>query len=355
MTEQTPAPAAPADRQPISLADAKARYSASKATAQAEAKPTDTSEAARILGKRAAEARAQARQAPPPAQAQEGDEESPAQQVVDDSPSGETQDDSANAEQPTEANTEAAGESEEAQTIDLGDGVKVTLDEVRDGFMLKADHTRKTQKLAEERKEFESARTQRLTELDNNLTLLKQVIPQPKSLKQFLEADPVNGMMAFAEQNEAFEKLAGVFRQAESAKAKARVDLEAQRDKELAEAYNPEWSDPTKREKAYSELTAHALQLGASMDDLRNNAVPSWVLKALDGDRKYQAIQAEKGKVTKLVADKPKVTKPGIRVNAQAAGQATVQKGLAKLKSSGSLQDAVALMRSIRGNKPRIQ
>lgn len=350
MTEQAQADAEQAAPQPLSLADAKARYSASKAAA----KPNDVSEAARKLGQHAAQAR-QARQAQASEQTQEGDEESPEQQVVDDSPEGGTQDDSANAEQPNAADTDTEGEPEEAQTIDLGDGVKVTLDEVRDGFMLKADHTRKTQKLADERKEFEGARTQRLTELDNTLGLIKQVMPQPKTLKQFLAEDPAGGLEAFANQTEMFDKLAHVFRSADAAKAKAKADAEVERDKNLAENYNTEWSDQTKRDKAYGELTSHALQLGASVDELRGMTVPAWVLKALDGNRKYEAIQAGKGKVTKLIADKPKVVKPGVKVSSQSAAQTQSQNALARLKSSGNPKDAVAYLRALRGGKPRVQ
>lgn len=356
MTDQAQAAAGEAAPQQISIDEARARYSASKAAAKAPAQnTTDPSEAARILGKRAAEARAQARQAQTGAQPQEGAEEAPAQQVEDDSPNGVTQDEADTGEQPTETEAVAKDEPAEAQTIDLGEGVKVTLDEVREGFMLKADHTRKTQALAKERKEYESVRDQKLSELDNNLTMLKAIMPQPKSLKQFLEADPVNGTMAFAEQNEAFEKLAGVFRHLETTKAKARVETEETRDKELAESYNTEWADTSKRDKAYGELTAHALQLGASVDELRNMSVPGWVLKALDGDRKYQAIQADKGKVTKLVADKPKVFKPGVKSTASSAAQGQANSALARLKSSGNMADAVAFLRAQRGGKPRVQ
>lgn len=353
MIDQAEAAAIQAAPQQIPMAEAVARYSASKAAAKpGDGKPNDVSEAARKLGQRAAEARAQARQAQAAAQPQEPADESGEQQVEDEPQESDTQDDTANAASPTEAEAGTEGEPEQAQTIDLGDGVKVTLDEVRDGFMLKADHTRKTQALASERKEFDAKRTQRLTELENTLGAIKQIIPQPKDLAAFVEelgAD--EGIKAFARQSKAFENLAGVYRAADAAKAQARVDAEAQRDKDLAESYNKEWSDETKRTKAYTELTGHALQLGASAEEIRGMTVPAWVLKALDGDKKYQALQANKGNVTKLIADKPKVVKPGARVSQQSASQTSLQNGYAKLKSSGNIADAVALLRITRGSK----
>lgn len=352
MTDQAQAAASQAAPQQIPMSEAVARYSASKAAAKSgDGKPNDVSEAARKLGQHAAQAR-QARQAQAAAQTQEPADEAGEQQVEDEPQESDTQDDTANAASPTEAEADTEGEPEEAQTIDLGDGVKVTLDEVRDGFMLKADHTRKTQALASERKEFETKRTQRLTELDEKLGMIQRIIPQPKSLDVWVEEmGSDEGIKAFARQNAAFENLAKISRAIEQEKGQSRIERENERDSHLAENYNKEWADPAKREKAYTELSAYALQLGATPESLRDRPVEAWMLKALDGSRKNDAIQANKGNVTKLVAGKPKVVKPGARVSQQSATQTTIQNGYAKLKSSGNVADAVALMRAIRGGK----
>lgn len=353
MNEQAQAAAAPAAPQPLTIAEARERYTASKAAAKAEANPV--SEAARTLGKQAAAAR-QARQAEASATTQQAPVEQE-QPVEDESQAGDTQDDSdtATGEQPGEAEANVEGEPDENQTITLRDGTKVTLDEVSDGFMLKADHTRKTQVLAEERKSFETARTQRLSDLEQSLGLVKHVLPQPKPLHAYVEElGSEEGIKAFGRQGEYLEKLAGAMRIADQEKAKARFDAETARDGHLSENYNKEWSDPKKRETAYTELSGYALQLGATPDDLRTAPIPAYVIQALDKAKKYDALQAGKGAVTKMIADKPRVTKPGAKVSGQSVAQTTVQNAHAKLKSSGNLADAVALLRTMRAGKPRL-
>ena len=357
-----------AANQPISAAAAVAALRASRAATgetngiRPNAEKTDASrlltgqanpvsDAARTLGQRAAEAR-QARQAEAARQAEElataeGSD-------VEDEPEG-TQDDltTANDAPPAETEAETEGELAAGQTIDLGDGVKVTVDEVRDGFMMKADHTRKTQALADERRSFEADRTQRLSELDKVIAAGKQVLPQAKDLDVFVEElGAEEGLKAFSRQQKMFGQLSQAWKAAENEKQQQHLAAEQARDKHLAEHYNKEWADPDKRDKAYTELSAYALKDGAHPSELRGLTQP-WMLKALDKAAKYDAIQANKGKVTKLVASVPKVTRPGARITPQSAGQTSIQNAEARLKSSGNLVDAVALLRAKRGGKPR--
>ncbi len=234
------------------------------------------------------------------------------------------------------------------EMIDLGNGVKVSLDEVRDGFMLKADHTRKTQSLAAERRQYETERSQRLRELDHLMGALQHHAPRPKSLKAHLAEDPERGLARFAEQTERLELLAHAARAADSQRARAQLDAEAARDRDLAETYNPAWSDRAARDKDYAALTAYALNEGAEPADLRGLVRP-WMIRVMDKAAKYDALQAGKDKVARMIAGKPKVVRPGAKQTSQAQGQAAVRSAHAKLKSSGNLADAVALLRTLRG------
>lgn len=245
-----------------------------------------------------------------------------------------------------DAGTEADDESA-LRTIDLGDGMKVSLKEVRDGFMLKADHTRKTQALAAERRQHEAERIQRLRDLDQLLGALVSQAPRPKTLKQHLAEDPAYGLARFAEQTENLGRLAQAAQAAHGHKARALFDAEIARDRELAESYDPSWADKATRDKAYAALSAYALSDGAHPDEVRGMLRP-WMVRMVDKAAKYDALQKGSGKVARMIADKPKVTRPGARHSQQAYGQAAVRNAHAKLKSSGNLADAVALIRTIR-------
>lgn len=245
-----------------------------------------------------------------------------------------------------DAGTEADDESAQ-RTIDLGDGMRVSLKEVRDGFMLKADHTRKTQALAAERRQHEAERIHRLRELDQLIGTLVNQAPRPKSLKQHLAEDPAYGLARFAEQTENLGRLAHAARAAESHKARAVAEAEAARDQELAETYEPSWAHAPTRQKAYAALSAYALSEGAHPDEVRGLVRP-WMIRMVDKAAKYDALQKGSGKVARMIADKPRVVRPGAKHSTQALGQAAVRNAHAKLKSSGSLADAVALIRTIR-------
>ncbi len=340
MSDVTQAAAASAAPQALTIAEARERYTASKAGGN------PISEAARTLGGRAREARAQ-RQAEQARLTQEPPTEE--LQRVEDDPAANagTRDETETDASSDDADTRADGESETPQTIDLGDGVKVSLDEVRDGFMLKADHTRKTQNLAAERRQFESERAQRLVELDHLVGALKHQIPRPRSLKDWLAEDPQGGLAKFAEQTERLELLVNAHRAAEGQRTRALLEAEAARDRDLAESYNAEWSDHGKRNKDYAALSAFALQEGARPEELRGLTRP-WMIRVMDKAAKYDALQASKGKVAKMIADKPRVVKPGAKVSHQAAGQSAIRHAHDRLKSSGNLADAVALLRTMR-------
>lgn len=233
------------------------------------------------------------------------------------------------------------------RTIDLGDGMKVSLKEVRDGFMLKADHTRKTQALAAERRQHEAERIQRLRDLDQLIGALVSQAPRPKTLKQHLAEDPAYGLARFAEQTENLGRLAHVARAAEGHKTHALAEAEAARDRDLAETYDPSWADRSTRERAYAALSAYAVGEGANPAELRELVRP-WMIRTLDKAAKYDALHKGSGRVARMIADKPKVVRPGAKHSNQAHSQAAVRNAHAKLKSSGSLADAVALIRTIR-------
>lgn len=301
-------------------------------------------EAARTLGQRGAQAR-QERQAQAQT-AQELPEEEEEQQTVDNPEQGTPGDLSVEQAQSTE--TEAGeGEPSEGETIDLGDGVKVTRDFVKEGLLRQADYTRKTQAVAERAKALDARETQALSQLDQVVQVFAQKIGQPKTLKQLLADDPANALERFADQEENQRSLAIATEVRNRHQAEATQRTQAERDAYLAEKYNTAWSDPAKRDQDYTALTTYGLKLGAHPDEMRQLNKP-WMIQVLDKAAKFDAIQAQKGKVTTALNGKPPVIRPGAKVSASAAKQSQVQAAQQRAKSSGTLADAVALLQSRR-------
>lgn len=346
MSEQD-AGAAVTQQPGISLAEAAQR--AADLRAPAAGKNTDVSDAARKLNAAKAEkarlmrTTSQAEQVQKPAQAAGGGNglNDPA-----DEEGTQTEIDTADDGSPSDVEAEDQDESQDSSgTIDLGDGVTVTLDEVRDNFMLKADHTRKTQALAAERQQLEAIRTQRLSQLENTLQQLQQNVGKPKSMSEWLEADPVNGLRRFAHQQDQL-KQASMARAIAAREEKASLaEAHDRRDAALADSYNKEWADTAKRDAAYTALSKYATGLGATPEHLINMTEP-WMIKVLDMAQKYEKLQADKGGITKQLAAKPKVVKVGAKVSAQSTVQNGLQVARANLEKSNSVQDAVAFYRA---------
>lgn len=279
---------------------------------------------------------------------QESQEE--ASVVEDDLPEGETPNDlnTANGESLEETN-------DDSEVIDLGEGVTVSKNEIRDGFMLKADHTKKTQELAQartalgaERTQFDADRTQRLQLFDTLLEAQAQSFGKPMSLNQHLQADPVNGLSNFAAQSDRLEQLSTLRNVRAQEQAHDNAQRKAATIKALAEKHG---------DKAESHYTG-AVNIASEMTGLPAEYLSAQMAHPAIADIVYDAkrwreLQASKGSIVKKVADKPRVIQPGARVSQQAAHQRGVMAARDKLKSSGNLADAVLLLRTLRGPKSR--
>jgi hypothetical protein len=357
MSEATPAVAAPAApaMAPITSSQAATMLAERRA---ASAPTTNPSDAARILGQRAAEARkerqaqaAQPQEAPAvvaEAGSEPEDESTPIQ--GSDTPGDET----ATHGQPSETQaTEGEPEGNEPQTIELEPGLKVTLDEVRAGFMLKADHTRKTQALAEERKQLEGNVSQKLSLLERQIAALEPLVGnnKPKTMRDFVhEHGAEEGLVLFHEHQarvEAARRLAEHTRT--TAQKEARAKAEQDCDQHLVEHYSKEWADPQKYDAAMVEITKHAKAIGLTNDEIYAIGTNPAAIIALDESRQFRALKASTGSVKASVAEKPKVIRPGAKLSAQAGAHSAANSAKAQLKSSGSLADAVKYLQARRG------
>ncbi len=246
---------------------------------------------------------------------------------------------------PVPAADDATGEAVDEGLIDLGDGLKVTLDQIREGFMLKADHTRKTQALAEERRAIEHIRAQKLAALEQALGQLREQATGPSSLQALLAEDPVNGLAKFAQQVDRMQQLAAARDLARQQREDHLAAARAERDKYLAQHY---WTSPAETEKGLAEALSYAKSYGYDDDYLAAALNDHNVVTILDKARKFDELQAGKARLERLVADKPKLVKPGAKVSAQAAHSSAAQSARGRLKASGSLSDAVAYLQAQR-------
>lgn len=331
---------APAVPQPISAGQA-AQMLAEQRAAQTN-KP-NASDAARILGQRAAEARAQARQAKAEAEPQEAPpEEDDATLQAEDkasAPDAETASESPSEEQDAPQDDPA----EEDGTIDLGEGVKLSKQEIRDGILMRAQFTKNSMELSEAKKAFEADRTQRISILDNLIGVAQAQLGQPKSMKQWLADDPIDGMMKFAEQQERLEQFGNLLATRQQEQAHHVGQLKQATIKGLSTDFGD------KAESVFTEAVQYvASKTGTDAKAIEAMLAHPEAVKMVADAKAYRELKAKEGEVKRTIAEKPKVTKPGAKVSAQSQNQTAAQNARAKLKSSGSLADAVAYLQAQR-------
>lgn len=312
------------------------------------------SEAARTMGKAAAEARAQARQAQTVEQPQNASGEEQA---------GDGNNLLSGASDDEAATTEASADETQAQAdpgpltladdqiVDLGEGVTLNGKELRDSILMRADYTRKTQDLSKNVGAFNEQSSQLLSQLGQVLeAVTTKVLGEPKRLSEFMrlaDGDAVRAQELFEEQNARFEAIHAARELGMRFAANIPPAVMEHRDRVLIEQYRPEWSDQAKRDADYTAMSEYAIKRGAKPYQVASMRDP-WMVEMLHKAFLYDAGEAARTQATKAVVTKPPVIKAGTKVSAGAAAQSQVQGMTAKLKSSGTLADAVALLQAKR-------
>ena len=248
---------------------------------------------------------------------------------------------------------------EEAQTYTVkaaGEEKQVTLDELMQGYQLGADYTKKTQEVAEQRKAVEAeqqaiqeakqvrdAYAQRLQAIEQFLTTGED---SPEQLAEMKENDPIGYAVKVAELTEKKEQLAQVraeqqrLAQQQQAEQQQNMAKFVQQEATKLSQVLPEFSDPAKGENLRSEIRNYGKSVGFTDNEL-SQVYDSRHVLILHKAMQYDKLQKAKPKVTKKVAQAPKMVKSGTKV--KAGNRDARKQQMAKLKQTGRAADAAAL------------
>jgi len=267
-------------------------------------------------------------------------------------------------EEAEETSEEVEGEEEEAEEetprdekfivkVD-GKEIEVPKDELIRGYQREADYTRKTQKLAEERKLVESEFQQVRGEREQYAQILGQL---QQKLQEFEPPEPdwnrleVEDPTEYARQwtshqrrqqqkyaVQAEQDRLNQLRQAETQKQiQAVLAQETARLKEKI----PEWSSPEKAKAEGKALLEYGQNLGFSEQEL-NGITDSRALLALHKAWKYDQMMSKRPEFQAKIKKAPKMASPG---SAGSVGSKSGELNNAKkrLAQSGSVRDAASL------------
>lgn len=256
--------------------------------------------------------------------------------------------------QSTEATTEATQKPtvNDDVLVTLGDGTQVTLAELKAGHLRQADYTRKTQTVAEERRQAQeiAARSQQqAAELAQQLQFVQQVAAQ------YLPKPPDPAMVhtdifEYTIQKEAYERKVAEFQQMAQIQQAAQQRAEMERQQRMAVEQKkflermPELKDPAKFNSFKENVFKVLPEYGFTPED-----TAGWLdhrVFALVSDAvKYRNIVNGKKAAVEQAKQAQPVMKPGTR-NVAPASEAQSQKQRAKeqFAKTRSVKDAGAIL-----------
>ena len=265
----------------------------------------------------------------------------------------------AESEEQTEGDEEAEEASQPAQTFRVkigGEEVDVPLDELLKGYSRTADYTRKTQAIAEARKQAEvelrQAREERqryaqtLEALDQSL---KQLQPPEIDWDRLYQENPVEWVrqreIARSRQEQAAwvqtQKQALVEKQQQEEQAEAEKTLEAERSK-LLEAL-PEWRDAEKARTEKAKIVEYATErLGFSVEEI-SDIYDARAVLALRKAMMFDELMSKRDKLRPTIVQKAKPMRAGTASTPQSSKVMASKTALSRLAKSGSTRDAAAL------------
>jgi hypothetical protein len=242
-------------------------------------------------------------------------------------------------------------------TID-GQDVEVNRDELLSGYQRQADYTRKTQEVAEQRKQFEQEKQQvqqqrdvYFQQLDATLNHLNQMVTQDQNIDwtRLREEDPMQYMLMRDQANERQQALQQADQHRQYMLQTQQQEQQEQQSKYLQEQRDklltvwPEWRDPSKAQANKQAISNFLLDNGFSNDEISGLA-DFRTLQIVEKARKYDELQKSKPAIRKKVKSAPKVQKPQAqRTKSQLQGEAR-KKQINRLKQTGAVNDAAALL-----------
>ena len=288
------------------------------------------------------------------------DETQPAEESEEDSTAAASEEDDSGVEDAPEEDTseEQSGEEEESEeqeqpqtfTVKIdGKEVAVTLDELQKGYSRTQDYTRKTQQIAEVRKQVEAETQAVRAERGQYAQLLGALQAQLQSsepqvdLDRLYNEDPIEWVRQKEVLRERQEKAYAI--QAEQQRLyqlsqqeqqqSIQQHLESQKDALLAAL--PEWKDPKKAKLEKAMLIESAKSAGFSDEDLKSVYDHRLVLLLRKAALFDQMVSKRQG-IKPVVNNGPRPAKPGAAGRVSATSEVTRAKQ--RLAKTGRIDDA---------------
>lgn len=242
----------------------------------------------------------------------------------------------------------------EVEVKKTGEKRKVSLREMREGFLAKADYHASIQQVAQEKKDLQEKVRQAHVDATQSYVqqletyrqaVVKVMAPEILNvdLNRLAQEDPAEAQRIFFKQMQFKETLQGI----ESARKEALDKINTERQRDLVEAVAksretlagkiPGWND----EKYQAVMKSGVEDYGFAPDEVSKWVDPR-VIELLHDASQYRSLKKAKPEIEKRVVAVPKVVKPGSaeKSNPSSDAESELRK---KLRKTGDWRDAAEL------------
>jgi len=266
---------------------------------------------------------------------------------VEDAPEEETSEEQSEEEEEPE-------EQEQQQTFTVkvdGKEVSVTLDELQKGYSRTQDYTRKTQQIAEVRKQVEQETQAVRAEREQYAQLLGALQAQLQSsepqvdLDRLYHEDPIEWVRQKEVMRERQEKMAAIQSEQQRLSQVSQYEQQRAMEAQLASqqeallAALPEWKDPKKAKAEKALVIESAKAAGFTDEDLKSDYDHRLVLLLRKAAMYDQMVSKRQG-IKPVVNNGPRPAKPGAAGRVSTTTESTRAKQ--RLAKTGRIDDAVS-------------
>jgi hypothetical protein len=288
------------------------------------------------------------------AQPEEEQSESESEEVEGAEPQDEALESSEEVEANEEESEEEAPRDEKFIVKVDGKEIEVPKEELIRGYQREADYTRKTQKLAEERKfvesEFQQVRAERETYaqvLGQLQQKLQEFEPQEPDWNRLEVEDPTEYARQWTSHQRRQQQKFAV--QAEQMRLNQLREVEMQKQINTVLAQEtailkekiPEWTSPEKAKAEGKALLEYGQQLGFSQQEL-NTITDSRALLALHKAWKYDQMMSKRPEFQAKIKKAPRMVTPG-SAGSVSSKSSDLNNAKKRLAQTGSVRDAASL------------
>lgn len=283
--------------------------------------------------------------------------------MLDPQPEGQAEVEAAEVEEvEVEEEAEAVEQEEEVQETPRyrvkvdNEELEVDLDELIKGYSRTSDYTKKTQTLAEQRKQVEAERAKieeaaKLRETyAQRLQVIEQMLSQQpeEDLSALKDSDPVGYAIKVAEKMEREKQLSAVRAEREAVQAKQMAEHQERLKAHLAQegerlkAAIPDLADEVKGEIIRKEIRDYAKSNGWTDQEL-SQVYDHRAVIALYRAMQFEKLQKSKPAVQKNVNEAPKALRPGVAGQRIDKDSEQAKKLAKQLKQTGRTRDAAKI------------